>query len=647
MKNTPSKMMYHGLALAALLWNGANQAFAASDFTENTYDDSTSVNGDWAWWGVGTFAWTNVDHTGNGGGSLYLNAAYVNPGAGNNQISIGESFSHSGSYNSGVTIDATEYTNVSLWMKWDTNSTVDFNSWQSSGDNGLQLQFTGATVGGGSGWGQIGLGALTLPSTAVNGDWVHINVPINPATQYLDGMQGWNFKKYNPDSQTGTVGLFIDDIVIQSAGGPPPPPTLSFQKPVTGLNINVPSGPYNRESLESVNAESWVGHGGTPVTYSFTVKQGVDGSTGASFQNHIFIAPNPGTETSPDWNEANCIFADLEATADGGAQWLFRYKTNNPNANDMIYNNGALSGVTITSGGSGYTSAPTVSFVGGGGSGVAATAQIDPVAGTVTNVTIVTNGTGYTSAPTVVFDNDGTGGSGAVATAAIPASGLGTLAFVTDTNRNGTWSLTFVNDTNITLTSPSGNTTNFSIGEGAAQLFGDPAKVYFGAQAGNALGVGQKSILSEIKVTGTANPIDDVFANDSGVDTNTWTVNAVDSQGIVLVPSTAVYWLTWTVPDTGFTLVDRSDLGSSGNWSDVAGVTPFQLGTQKYALLNRVNLPSQNTGFFALVKRSFSQLQVLLPGETNAPNTPTGKIGTPDPVSIGDDSGLVTVTINA
>jgi len=32
-----------------------------------------------------------------------------------------------------------------------------------------------------------------------------------------------------------------------------------------------------------------------------------------------------------------------------------------------------------------------------------------------------------------------------------------------------------------------------------------------------------------------------------------------------------------------------------------------------------------------MVKRAFTQLQVLLPGETNAPNTTTGKIGTPDP----------------
>jgi hypothetical protein len=40
----------------------------------------------------------------------------------------------------------------------------------------------------------------------------------------------------------------------------------------------------------------------------------------------------------------------------------------------------------------------------------------------------------------------------------------------------------------------------------------------------------------------------------------------------------------------------------------------------------------------------FTQLQVLLPGETNAPGTPTGKTGTPTSVSAGSE---VDVTVNA
>lgn len=70
------------------------------------------------------------------------------------------------------------------------------------------------------------------------------------------------------------------------------------------------------------------------------------------------------------------------------------------------YNNGVRA-VTVTAGGTGYTSAPTVTLTGGGGSGATATATVS--GGAVTAVTIVNPGTGYTSAPTVAFSGPGTG----------------------------------------------------------------------------------------------------------------------------------------------------------------------------------------------------------------------------------------------
>ena len=72
----------------------------------------------------------------------------------------------------------------------------------------------------------------------------------------------------------------------------------------------------------------------------------------------------------------------------------------------------ALWRVTVTSGGSGYTSVPTVDFVGGGGSGATATATV--TGGAVTGVTVTGLGTGYTTPPTSVNFTGG-GGSGAAA----------------------------------------------------------------------------------------------------------------------------------------------------------------------------------------------------------------------------------------
>lgn len=71
--------------------------------------------------------------------------------------------------------------------------------------------------------------------------------------------------------------------------------------------------------------------------------------------------------------------------------------------------------VTVNTVGSGYSSAPTVSFSGGSGTGAAATAILVTGNSYVTGVSMTNNGTGYTSAPTVAFT--GGGGSGASATA--------------------------------------------------------------------------------------------------------------------------------------------------------------------------------------------------------------------------------------
>ncbi len=62
---------------------------------------------------------------------------------------------------------------------------------------------------------------------------------------------------------------------------------------------------------------------------------------------------------------------------------------------------GFVVGATITSGGSGYVSAPAVSIVGGGGNGASATATVSN--GVLTAINIVSTGSGYTSLPTIVI----------------------------------------------------------------------------------------------------------------------------------------------------------------------------------------------------------------------------------------------------
>jgi FtsP/CotA-like multicopper oxidase with cupredoxin domain len=85
-------------------------------------------------------------------------------------------------------------------------------------------------------------------------------------------------------------------------------------------------------------------------------------------------------------------------------------------------------GVNLTNGGFGYTTAPAVAFSGGGTptTPAAATASLT---GIVQSIRVISGGSGYTSAPTVVFTNRG--GSGATARATVAA---GVVTGVTVTN---------------------------------------------------------------------------------------------------------------------------------------------------------------------------------------------------------------------
>jgi len=129
------------------------------------------------------------------------------------------------------------------------------------------------------------------------------------------------------------------------------------------------------------------------------------------------------------------FFADAAGNlAEAGTEeavWAFNQMGNSTDATTVAnaWNGWTLSqtvaDVYMSSMGSGYTSAPTVAFSGGGGSGATGTATITTfytISGgvttattRVTGITVTNPGSGYTSAPAVTLS--GGGGSGAVAVA--------------------------------------------------------------------------------------------------------------------------------------------------------------------------------------------------------------------------------------
>jgi hypothetical protein len=205
--------------------------------------------------------------------------------------------------------------------------------------------------------------------------------------------------------------------------------------------------------------------------------------------------------------------------------------------------------------------------------------------------------------------------------------GSNTLGIVQGASPVGAWTLTFENNTNVTLTAPDNTSTNFIMPPDAAAQFAGPLYVWFGAQANAANNVGQTLIVDRIQITGGVSPeIDDSFPGPGLDTTNTWRKAAADAAGIQVASPGTAYWLSWTTPDKGFEPEWSPSLSPGAVWLD-PGLTPVLAGSKRLATVP-ASLSTSNA-FLRLVKRSFTKLQVLMPGETAAPGTPTGKTGTP------------------
>lgn len=115
-------------------------------------------------------------------------------------------------------------------------------------------------------------------------------------------------------------------------------------------------------------------------------------------------------------------FATLTQTSPGGysGPGSFGFRGLAIDGNKIGNTSGGILTIRVTNGGTGYTSAPTIGFTGGGGSGASATATVS--GGAVTLITVNAAGSGFTSIPTVTFT--GGGGSNAAAVATLTGCGF-------------------------------------------------------------------------------------------------------------------------------------------------------------------------------------------------------------------------------
>jgi len=113
----------------------------------------------------------------------------------------------------------------------------------------------------------------------------------------------------------------------------------------------------------------------------------------------------------------------------------------------------AVSYITITEAGTGYNTSPTISFVGGGGSGANAVAGITTFTQGAVSVVITNGGTGYTNASNLSVTISGGGGTNATAQG-IVSGGIVTQAVMTNVGTG------YTNASNITVTITGGGGSN-------------------------------------------------------------------------------------------------------------------------------------------------------------------------------------------
>jgi hypothetical protein len=591
------------LAAMALALSG-NTTQAASDIIVGPSGTQSGLSGsspDYEWqnmWGNASptvsFDATTPPLSGDTTGSIYIQGIWA--GAAADSYNIGSP----GNWYGAVTFDASQYTSIEMDIKYDSTSTITPTS-QAHLNIGFDAGYSFIQV--------TNVSFDASSQTIANGSWHHLSIPIPTTISGAGAVHSVAFYQWNP-SATGTMNFWVANVTVVARVLPTPPPTMSpVAKTSKGFNVifNTP-GQYDRHEarLAGNTGKSWVGHAtaGNPVSYTFTIGSfpPISVANPSGCISYLFLVPNQTAligynAGAPDWNNPYCAVASINQGTNT-ATMTFQYKVNETN------NNGMYGGGTDSS-----------------------------------NPTWI-----YTNAP---------GSWDGVTT---PWYESGNLGSVTVTNNSpagaavGTWTLKFTSDTNLTLIAPDGTSSNLVMPPYNAGYFAETTTfdVYLGGQPNQTVALNGAVVYSSFAVSNSVTPFYDNFLTDTVLSTNWDTSVSAGPPGKLVVPATATYWATWTLPAGGFSLETGPSISTLANWTSPSLYAPITMNGALAQLVDSTELPAGNTAFFNLIKRTFTQLQVLLPGQTNAPGTALGYVGTPTPISLAAQ-GLnpTTVVVNA
>lgn len=171
---------------------------------------------------------------------------------------------------------------------------------------------------------------------------------------------------------------------------------------------------------------------------------------------------------------------------------------------------------------------------------------------------------------------------------------------VTGPSMRGTWSVSFLPNTDVTMTAPDGTTNSFSISNELALAFAGNLTAYFGIMPNGADNIGKGVTLSQVSISSAGTPIVEDSFPGPNLDSAKWVVSAADPAGVRLITAdNAGLWVSWTLPDTGFVLQSTPTL-SPPMWGPL-GVTLIG-STSRQAYVPK-GVPTTEQGYFQLLKQ--------------------------------------------
>ena len=401
-----------------------------------------------------------------------------------------------------------------------------------------------------SSWSVHNIASIPL-TPAMVGKWTHFDEPC--AGSGLAGVAAFTFQTTpGSDGGTNSVTFHLDNIQLWS---PLTLPAIQAITPNTlpgGVKMAVdgPGDQYDRNSLcmpAGSNVWNYFWLGNTPATYSMSLTNFPSPAVAPQFEAHIFIA-NEDTCPAPTYNE----------TA-GSLDW---------NANDLLVfrvENGLTGGVLV-------------------------------------NVEWKTNLPGANS----------------------PNANVQQFVLPnTITSANGTWTFEFTDNTDGTISKDGVQVAAFTMPD----FLSDPnytaignfqpstSIIQWGVFKNNPTVGGldsgdndnQSYILASVSCENMLEGVPTTYYSDTfpgpGLTVNYgWRTSS--SSLIQWTPYGIAYWLTWSLPDTGYSAQSAANL--TGPWAD-AGITyttPGIGGTTRLGAVPAASLPAANAGFFRLTNPS-------------------------------------------